>query len=513
MSQPYRFQPRPSRGYCQRRHLLPTGLGLALLVLLLTTGAALAQTAAVLNGHVSPSQADSVLISWRVTPFDEHERNVAAVPDSRGNFQLRVPVGGPVLAQLSLGSHDTPVFLEPGDALRVQLQGDKADAEFRFQPADGSGHAAAATANNYLAQFTQRFVDDVEFQVLPDNIKLHEQAFLSFLDYRQKTEQKFLQSELGQGRVTPEFMAFAQAEINYATANDRLTYPELRTEALGTLPVPVSATYYAFLNDPALMSSLSGACLSPQYQDFGLNYIHRLVRQTGKPATDVCYYPVCYQTAGSRLQGPMRAAVQGLVALETIRFGHVAHADALLADYAAHGGAPAAWVAQLRSQQDAHRRCAIGSPAPPLPEGLRSLQGDTVQLRKCAGKLVYLLLWEPRKPASQREIRPLKDLMQRFASQPIEFVALALDNQEAAWRRLVATDPPLPGEQALVPSAAAVAALRQAYDVTALPAAVLLAEDGTILQLNARRPSHELLRADLQAAVGRAVAYRAVKLP
>ena len=129
-----------------------------------------------------------------------------------------------------------------------------------------------------------------------------------------------------------------------------------------------------------------------------------------------------------------------------------------------------------------------------------------------AGNLVYVLLWDTRLPASQREITPLKRLVAQFAGQPIRFVALALDEEAAAWRRLVATTPPVPGVQVLVPPTAS-AALRAAYDPTVLPAAVLLAEDGTIMQFHARRPSHLLLPDDIKAAFGRAAAYRAVKLP
>ena len=255
-----------------------------------------------------------------------------------------------------------------------------------------------------------------------------------------------------------------------------------------------------------------GTSLSPQYQDFGLNYIHHEVRQAGRAAADVGYFPACYQLAGQRLQGPSRAVVQGLVVRETIRNGNVDQAKALLADLGRQSAVPAAWVQPLREQLAAHQAQAIGSPAPPLPTGLRSLEGDTVKLSDYAGNLVYLLMWDTRLPAGQREIAPLKQLVAQFAGKPIKFVVLALDEDAAAWKRLVATNPPVPGVQVLVPPTAS-AALRAAYDPATLPTAALLAEDGTILQFHARKPSHLLLPADIKAAFGRAAAYRAVKLP
>ena len=478
-----------------------------MLLMLLAIRLACAQPEAILTGHLPSHDADSVLVSWRATPFDEHECSVGVLPNSRGDFELRVPLSGPLAAELSVGDADTPLFLEPGNALRVKLEQVHKEVQFRFQAADGSAQAAAA--NNYLAEFTRRFVDDVEFQVLPDNVRLLEAPFLSFLDYRQKAELKLLRG-LDHDQVTPAFLAFAEAEIRCATANDHLTYPELRAATVGMEPLPVGPDFYDFLSDPTLLPADPAASLSPQYQELGINYIHYQVRHNGPAPTEAGYYPACYREAGRHPNG--NAVVQGLVVLETIRNGHIAHANALLADYAAHSGAPAAWSQQLRQQLVAHRPHAMGSPPPPLPTGLRSVQGDTVNLRKYVGKLVYLLLWDTRLPASQREIQPLRDLMRRFAYQPVQFVALALDEQDAAWRRLMAQAPPMPGVQVLVPPAAG-AALRTAYDPTGLPAAVLLAEDGTILQFRARRPSHQLLPADIKWAFGRAAAYRAVKLP
>lgn len=481
------------------------------LCMLLVAHRALAQQDATLDGHLAGHEADSVMVSWRTTPLDEREQTVGVLPDSHGDFRLRIPLASPLLVQLSVGKADTQVFLEPGDALRLQLDPEKEKPTFRFQAADGKSHAAAATANNYLAAFSQRFIEDPEFQLLPNNIRLPESEFLSFLKYRHKQQLAMLHG-LGHDRVTPVFRDFAEAEIRYIDANDHLTYPELKAEAMGNEVMPVAPGFYGFLNDPTLLLSNAGSSLSPQYQDFGLNYVQQQVQKAGTAPAGPGYYPACYQLAGQRLQGPMQAVVQGLVVRATIRNGHVAHAEALLVDFGTHGVAPVAWVQPLRAQLAAHQAQAIGSPAPPLPAGLRSLAGDTVEWARYAGNLVYVLLWDTRLPASQREITPLKRLVAQFAGQPIRFVALALDEEAAAWRRLVATAPPVPGVQVLVPPTAS-AALRAAYDPATLPAAVLLAEDGTIMQFHARRPSHLLLPDDIKAAFGRAAAYRAVKLP
>jgi hypothetical protein len=65
------------------------------------------------------------------------------------------------------------------------------------------------------------------------------------------------------------------------------------------------------------------------------------------------------------------------------------------------------------------------------------------------------------------------------------------------------------GVQAYVPPQNQ-ANVRQLYGLSRLPASVLLAEDGTILDPHPKRVSSRALQDDLKAAVGRAAAYRAV---
>jgi hypothetical protein len=94
----------------------------------------------------------------------------------------------------------------------------------------------------------------------------------------------------------------------------------------------------------------------------------------------------------------------------------------------------------------------------------------------------------------------------------VVIVTVALDEQLDTWQKAVMqTSPALPGLHAYVPLARQ-ANVRQAYGLNKLPNAVLLAEDGTILDPHPKRLSSRALQDDLKAAVGRGAAYRAVTL-
>lgn len=468
-----------------------------------------AQSGAELSGHVANDIGSTISVSWLAQPFDTREQVARGHTNAQGDFKMRVPISAPTLVQLTYEGEEAPIFLEPGQALTINFNADNVAASRQFAPAPGSTDKHAANANNYLREAENKYTDNEAYQVLPDNINLLEKAFLSFLDYRRSHEMSLFRQADRRGALTPAFEAFAQDEITYAYANDRLTYVDLREQTSGDQQrLTLSPAYYDFLRDTDLVPGNEQVTSSQRYQEFLLNYVHYQTRSRGRQPTDPDYYPICYQQAAQLLKGSMRPVVLGRVLLETFRFGHIAHAKALLADYEATAQAPRRWVEQLRTAQTASAALAIGSAAPVLP--LRTATGDSLNLASYRGKLVYLMFWDTRFPASQHELPFLKEVTQALAGQPVVVVAVALDEQLAGWQKTVAqAAPPLAGVQAHVPPEQQ-AAVRQAYGLDKLPAAVLLAEDGTILDPHPKRLSSRALQDDLKAAIGRAAAYRAV---
>jgi len=468
-----------------------------------------AQGSAVLSGKVTRPKSDSIRVSWHPQPLAPREQTVGARLNGKGEFRLEIPVAAPTLLELSYGEEELPLFLEPGDALQLKFKGEELPATLKYSSADGSAHKAAAAANNYLVAAENEFANNEGYQVLPDNIELYEKPFLSFLDYRRDKQQKLLKQHGGPGAFTPAFAAFAEAEINYLYANDRLTYPDLREQVVGTEGrIQLTPEFYEFLHDPAVVPGQAAPPTSPQAQEFMLNYVHYQVRADGKSLRDPAYYPACYQLAARTFQGPLRPLILGRIMLETFRFGHVAHAQAMLTDYAATAQAPPAWLALLRQDLDEHRELAIGAPAPPLP--LRTLEGDSVRLAVYTGRLVYVMFWDSRLPMSQRELPYLKEVVKEFAGKPIVFVSAGFD--DAAVKKLPPAAAAAPSVEPAVVPAKARPAVRESYDIETLPSFVLIAEDGTVLDPNPKRLSSRALLDDLKAAFGKAAAYRAVSL-
>ncbi|QKG52302.1 TlpA family protein disulfide reductase [Hymenobacter sp. BRD67] len=470
-----------------------------------------AQTTAELHGHLTNTGSEKLLLTWWSQPLATHEQQRAVHLEPNGDFSLSVPVALPTLAQLSYGDEEIPVFLEPGDALELHGNAEDLAATGKFDSADGAAHRPAAAANNYLQELSRRFLNNDDYQVLPENIKLAEKGFLSFLDYRRSHEQDLLKQASRRGRFTPAFEAYAEADITYTYAEDRLTYADLREQTVADQPrLDLSPGYYTFLQEPGLLPGNEQAVTNAHYQDFLLDYVHYQARATGHQPSSPDYFPTCYRLGDNLLHAAARPVVLGRIVLETIRQGHVAHAQAMLTTYATTAQAPAGWVAQLRSDLADHQSFAIGSAAPPVV--MRTVDGKELSLSDFRGKLVYLMFWDSRYPAGQRELPYLKELTAALAGQPIVVLMAALDDSPTSWQQTVAcASPALAGTQAYVLPGRN-QALRQAYSIERLPDAVLIAEDGTLLDLHPHHLSSRALQDDLKAAVGRAAAYRAVAL-
>ncbi|WP_375416879.1 TlpA family protein disulfide reductase [uncultured Hymenobacter sp.] len=520
--------------HCTRRWILSGGLLLAGTLAAQAQGTAArpaaarpvaavassAANAATLTGKISGPTLDSVAVSVRENPLDPREKITYARLNDKGEFRLVVPVVGGTKADLVYGDDVAPLYLDPGTDLDVRFKGEDMAATLKFKANDvptgmkvklsnGTNltpeqrhRQQAANANAYLVEADEQFVENDGFQVLPDNIQLYEAPFMSFLEYRRKHQNEFLEDRAEKQSFTPEFYNYAKAEIIYAYANDKLTYQDLREQVVNTEGrLKMSPTYYEFLNDPALLNSPEGY-QSELYHEFLLNYVHYAAVAAKHQRTDPDFYPACYALASKQLTGPTRPVILGRILQESFRFGHVRQSEAMLADFEA-GDPKKEFSPTLRADFDKHRSFAIGAPAPAFR--LASATGDSINLKDFQGKLVYLNFWKTTNGLCLRDLAYAQDLIRRFEGKNIVFVNVALDENEQAWRQLV-TIKKLPGVHVRATGGLR-SALAKLYAVQEVPTYYLLGEDGTFLNTKPKRLSSRAAVDEINQSFGKASTY------
>lgn len=469
-------------------------LGL-LTIALLAPAVSRAQGTVVLTGKVSNHKTDTIAVSFREHPLDAKEHITYARLDSKGEFRLAVAVPGPTRADLVYGDDVADLFLEPGNAIEVRFKSNDLASSIKFK---GPGSAASS----YLVELDEQFIENDGFQVLPDNIMLYEPGFLSFLDYRRKAEQKFLDGYAEDNEVSAAFKAYAQAEIDYSYANDRLTFQDLREQIVATEGrLKMTPEYYSFLNDAKLINNPSAA-QSEQHQEFLLNYIHHTAVAANHQRTDPDFYWVCYDLARKQLTGPVKPLVMGRILQESFRFGHVKQSAAMLADFRSVDPKNE-FYPLLQRDFESHKAFAIGAPAPDFK--LVTVKGDTVSLRDFAGKLVYLNFWRTTSGLSLRDLPYAQDLAKKFEGKNIVFLNIALDENDPAWKQLVVSKK-LPGVHVRAAGGLR-SALARAYSLQEVPSYFLLAEDGSFLNTKPKRLSSHAAIDEIKESFGKASTY------
>ncbi|UOQ66248.1 TlpA family protein disulfide reductase [Hymenobacter volaticus] len=454
-----------------------------------------AQGTVTLTGRVTSRTSDTVAVSVRENPLDPKEQITYARLNDKGEFQMALKLDGPARADLVHGDDVTDLFLEPGDAMDIRFKGSDMASSVKYK---GRG----SEANTYLTEMDEQFVENEGFQVLPENIMLYEPAFLSFLDYRRKQEQKFLTHAIEDNHFSEAFKKYAQAEIDYSYANDRLTFQDLREQIVATEGrLKMTPTYYDFLNDKTLINN-EAAMRSEAYQEFLLNYVHYTAIANGKQRTFPDFYQVCYDIAKTQLGGVVRPIIMGRILQESFRFGHVKQSAAMLADFKTID-TNNRYFPVLQHDFETHKAFAIGSPAPDFK--LLAANGDTVRLQDFRGKLVYLNFWRTTSGLCLRDLPYAADLARKFQGKNIVFVNIALDDNEGAWKQLV-VGKKLAGIQ-VHQNGGTRSQIARAYALEDVPAYFLLAEDGTFLNTKPKRLSSHAAIDEIKESFGKAGTY------
>lgn len=441
---------------------------------LLLVQAAFAQGKAVITGKISNPLSDEIVVATTPDPLIPEEVKTA-VKLKGGSFRLEVPVNGATVAELLHDDEMVPVYLEPGFELNLTFNGDRFLKTLKFE---GKG----ANENNYLVQYTRRFDEVEEYQVMPDNIKLPEKEYTAFLEYRKKDQLKNLEKYIAKSPVSEKFKKFALAEVDFGYANDKITYQSLRERVLMTarLQKP-SAEFYTFLGQLDMQSPEN--LLSYTFNNFLRNYTKYYTNEAGLQENDKAYFKTAYTIAGQKLQGPVKSVAQAHILKQSIQVGHLKHTNEMLQDFRAKNNNPEieAYFMKLYNQ---HKEFAIGSPAPDFQ--LKDTNGAPVSLSNFKGKVVYLNFWSTSCGLCMVEMPNMQQLTNQLKDKNVVFLNVGMDEDEANWKKTV-TGRKLQGVH--VYTKGMDAELVKRYNLKDIPAYFLIDEEGNFISIKPRRPA------------------------
>jgi peroxiredoxin len=451
---------------------------------------------ATIRGTVGNMQSDSIFLAWHPSALDDREERLLARLEENGSFSISYPLSAGTVTELVYGAESATLWLEPGTDLFIKFKAGDLTHTIRFK-------GTQAGENEYLADHEREFADSEEWQVLPYNIMYYEEGFAKFLDRRLERERVALTMfQVDNPEASKAFREFAEADLNYAWANDRLTYQDLREQVVNNEGrLQLSPGYYDFLRVTHLDDA--GGLRSPNYQTFLTNYLNWQMRENGVARSNPTYFTDCYTLAKGKFSGEVEAVMLARVLRDSFRNGFIQQSTALFEDYRQTVDVAGKYTPLLQTEYDASKALALGSPAPAFE--LLTPKGDTVSLKSLQGKMVYLTFWKTTSGVSLRDLPYHQDLARKLNGKGAVFVSIALDDDRAAWAAFV-KNKNLDGIQ-LYGGKLAQNALTASYGVKDVPSYLLLAEDGTFASRRLLKMSNPGALAQITTMMGR------VKLP
>jgi len=427
--------------------------------------------ATVVSGHLDHAPAGDTVRLW----YGNQQVKTPLGPT--GDFRLVVAgLRSASAASLSYARQRTPLYLQPGDQLRLALDFPRFDETVRY-----TGRGAAA--NNYLAQALWRFQGSParphpQQQMTPATTPAHMRRVA---DAFRRQQRAFLAAYAAAHPLPPAFQRQAALDIDLERARVLLDYPGYR-RAVAKQAAALPAGYYDFLRQLPRPQLDAQATREPVLR-FLSAYGGRLLPD-GPLRADPAAARRLYALATADL-GPGRARDWALYQVLTFQLR-----DNLPAVFAAYPAFQAHTrdtflLRTMRQLLLAQQRLQPGQPAPPFT--LANHEGRPVSLADFRGKVVYLDFWGTWCAPCRQELPASVRLAQQFAGRGVVFVSVAVNDPEQKWQQVLAAERLTALGQVQLRSADA--AVPTAYQVGAYPTYLLIGRDGRIRLAAAPRPS------------------------
>lgn len=392
-----------------------------------------------------------------------------------GSFAFAVQVDQAQLVNLYFSRNSSQVYLEPNDTLVIEFDANSFNHSFNFSGRSGANndylkkHVEKYPKEKDVFKYLQYRVGTLWYKISPQHdewmrtmhkapylkkMKLRKEEPLSQLDFHEKNTPN---------RLTPEFVDFLRAEINYDWAYHMMLFGNVY-KGMHDL----DASFLDFTKDIPLQNDQLG---SEWYRLYLLAYSNQeYLKQEEKAATP---YTGQYVLSESFLSGKPLAFVQS----EMISIGFSKkYINETLPDYQ-HFITHNPYVEfddKIVAAYQKVMKTAIGSVAPSFTIG-----GDSdaaISLSDYQGKVVFLNFWASWCRPCMKKMDEMKSLQAEMEAQGVVFINVSFDQTNEAWMKTV-NEKNYGGVHVIVPGNVE-SEIAQQYQVRAIPQYFIIDKKG-----------------------------------
>ncbi len=454
----------------------------------------LPSSSVLISGNLE-NHSDVLLEYTYLNEYINNDRVVLPIePDESGSFALALDFDEAVYGTLRAGRTNIPLFLEPGDDLRIEGNAAELLETIVFSGRGGQANAFLVACQKELEpRIGERFVAEqsrtlgpTHFSLLLDSVVVQKMAFLS--DWEQDAD------------FSEVFVHFYESQVLYDKYQKLLSYPLLR-QRLDQLEEPpvMPEGYYDFLQSDDIFDA--SRLNSPAYVDFLMQYITHYQQVMGYPSDEeVSINKLHYDLASEALPGASGEYVQAVYVSRELNYGDLETANAMYEDFMANSR-EASFKEALSDNYEAIKRLDPGNPAPDFT--MTDINGAEISLHDFRGKVVYLDFWASWCGPCMREMPYFRELKERMAGEEdLVFLYISIDTDEQAWRTTVERNQitgvhlNTPGRERGVPVL---------YNVKWIPSFFIIGRDGNIFDNRPPKPSDPGIDEAILEALGQNV--------
>ncbi len=395
---------------------------------------------------------------------------------SDGTFEASQDILYPSYFTFRIGRNSRMLFLNPGGKINIHIDAKEPAASPRY-------NGDNTNENNYLTKANAHI--SMRYSDMRTLYSMSKETFEQKLDSVQNEVLNLLKQSNTENN---DFIALEKWRIKYRNLNLLLNYPRYNASLSG-IEFVWNQDDYKFM-DEIDFNNIKHISMF-EYQNLILTYIQQF--HSNQIASDehkgksefermLMFYEIVDSLSANQT---IRDFLKYSTTLESIQWANFEVGKNVAEHYISH--AKTLVYKELIEKALANRMLlAPGADAPSF--SLLGIDGKTYSLTDFRGSLVYLDFWASWCRPCLAEIPHLLKLKEAYADKKVAFVAISLDDDKAAWERMVG-EKQLKGYQLHAEKAWSSAPAKD-YQIKGVPTFILIDAEGKIIEYNAPRPSN-----------------------
>ncbi len=412
--------------------------------------------------------------------------------DENDGFNLDLNITKPILAYLVIENEDLMmIFLEPGSDLQIFAHGYDVKGTISFSGKN-------ADNNTFMLEYFQNLEDKYKQQQVFEKIrKLDPEEFFEFAGNMLNTKLQMFEKHSGGKDLSDKFKNYFKTNIKFDYYDKLVNYPPYHKMLNQLEEEPELPEFYHDYIEDALYLLSDDNMLSANYRMFLSSYVEYYKKQNPEAVSEErSALEQYYYLAEELFEGKTLEYIKAYYIFRKFHFGEFEKAKELYELYLEEKP-DGEFTNILVSSYEITKSLLPGNPAPEFD--LTDINGNKLSLEDFRGKVVYLDFWATWCGPCMREIPYAKELKKRFKDEnDLVFLYISVDHDEEAWREGVAENE-IEGIHLNVKGRDH--EVVRNYNVWGIPSYFIIDRNGVIFDNNARRPSHEDIDKDLQAAL------------